>query len=750
MLQEPKNVKPEDVLKSLQGLYMEAIRDRTRADRDQVVREVRRADLFYRGVQYLAAINLGDGRTGWVDASQAYDLFRNVNDAAVDGGPDVTDYNLNFFKGDVDKFVAVAMKQSIQHKAKPIADSYKDRAESKLRVADQVSDYLDTLWDIPDKRERALYGLALYGPVFLYTPFISDARLGKTQSTVYSHKVVERPAQWSCVECGESFEKGEEELGPQGELLCPHCKALLAPEALTPGVQDIELEEQTVETINGTTQLHITNYLTTWVPKGCTGPEDAPWWMYEYEAPEGHINRLLSQVSDRKIQGEVGNNLAAWVRNRVMTPSGIAPQPMRAMTTVRRVWFTPGMYWELKESCACERSWLEENFPRGCMLLMLNDEPIAMEHEAITDCWAIVNPQSKDFILNQQPIFYPYLEAQEIVNSILNMMEGIIATSAPVTAYRSDIIDPEVVNTLTRSYRSMIPIKGDPRGAMYDMPVSQPSAVAQGFIQFLISLVREIVGISPTMWGAGNFNTAREATLAAEQSLQVFHPIFMKVAKGFAQAKYNAALLLAEFSGGVLPMRDGRTQPLILEDVDMLLEGGWKFDFDPTLAVSSAARRDTLRELMNNPAAVEMTGLNHPFNIRNAQEVLGLNGMFVPGEDELKFVQEQFDRVLKGEAVPLPPTNIVNPQFAVQVCKATLLSEKGRQLYMADPQGWEMGVAWMEGLLGMMGQEGGGEQGPPPADGAPQLPPGEGALPPDSMEMPPLPEAPPIDSAPMP
>ena len=129
--------------------------------------------------------------------------------------------------------------------------------------------------------------------------------------------------------------------------------------------------------------------------------------------------------------------------------------------------------------------------------------------------------------------------------------------------------------------------------------------------------------------------------------------------------------------------------------------------------------------------------------------MLGLNGMFVPGEDELKFIQEQFDRVLKGEAVPLPPTNIMNPQFAVDVCKATLLSEKGRQLYMADPQAWEMGLAWMEGLLGMMGQQG-GDQPPPPDGGMPPLPPGEGPLPPEGMEMPPLPEAPPIDSAPMP
>lgn len=753
-----KSVKIEDVLSSLKSLYLTNIKAQTEIERNQVVREVRRADLYYRGIQYLATINLGDGRTGLVNASQVYDFLRSET-AGADAGAEITDYNLNFYKGDVDKFVAVAMKQTIQHKAKPIADTYKDRAENKLRVADEVSDYLDTLWDLPAQREKVLYGLALYGPTFLYTPFISDARLGKTVTTVYSHRVVDRPAQWACVECGEQFEQGQEEEGPQGELLCPHCKAPLVEEALTPGTQEIELEEEQVETVNGTTQIHVTNYLTTWIPKGCTGPEDAPWWLYEYEAPMGHINRLMAQAQQKMVKSAPSMDLAAWARNRVMTPANGVPRMMANVVRVTRVWFTPGMYWELAQSQERVRDWLEEKHPRGCMVLFLNDEPVLIDDEAITDCWVVVSPQMKDYLLNQQAVFHPYLEGVEITNAIVNMVEGIIATSAPVTAYRSDLIDPNVVNSLMRSYRSMIPVKSDPRGALYDLPISQPSGVAQAFIQFVIGLVREIVGISPTMWGAGNFNTAREATLAAEQSLQVFHPIFMKVAKGFAQAKHNAALLLAEYSGGVLPLKDGRTQPLLVEEVDVLLEGGWKYDFDPTLAVSSAARRDTLRELTNNPAAMEMTGLNHPFNIRNAQEILGLNGMYVPGEDELKFVQEQIDRVLNGEAVPLPPTNIINPKFAVDVVKATLLSDRGRQILATDPQAWQMGLEWMEGLLGMMGQEGGppppppeGEGGmppplPPPQDGPPMLPPPSG---PEGMEGPPIPPQGELDSAPLP
>lgn len=736
-MQDPVSI--TEALKALSSLYATEIKAATQPDWDQVVRDCRRADLFYRGIQYLATMRLNDGRLGLVDATSAYSNLRSqlVGDAP-EGMPEMLDYSLNWYKGDINKFVAVASKQTLQHKAAPIAPSYKDQAEEKLRIADQVSDYLDALWQIPDQRERVLYSMALYGPTFLYTPFMTDSKFGKTSSIVYSHQVVETPAKWACVECGEESIKGEEAEGPEGELRCPHCQGLLVEDALIPATQDIEIKEEAVETTNGTTQLHVTNFLTTWVPKGCTGPEDAPWWVYEYNAPRAHINRLLDQVGGKLITSTAPDTLASWVRNRVMTPGGVSPQPLRDNGKISRVWWSPSMYYALPEGCGCTRQWLLENFPRGCMMLMINEEGIALEAEAVTDSWVSISPEIKDYLLNQQAVFHPYFEVVEMVNAILNLVEGIIATSAPVTAYRSDLIDPEVANRAMTGNRSMIPIKGDARGAFADLPVSQPSGVAQAFIEFLIAKAREIVGISGAMWGAMDFSTARAATLAVEQALQVFAPIFNKVAAGFAEAKKNSALLLAEYSGGVLPMKDGRTKPMLVEGIETLLEGGWKYSFDPTLATSSAARRDTIKELLNNPAASQMTGLNHPFNIRAAQEILGLNGMYVPGEDEVKFIRELTEKVMNGEAVPLPPTNLVNPQMAVDVIKAQLVSDRGRQLWASDPEKWNAAVEWMEGMMGMMGTP----PGPPPDQGAP--PPPQGNLPPGGpppqMEGPPLPQ----------
>lgn len=717
----------DDILKALKDLYITKIKSVSQPDRDQIVRDCRKADMYYRGIQYLQSYTLKNGQMGLVPVAAFSDVLQQA--LGQDDLPEVADYVVNFYKGDIDKFVAVALKQTIQHKAAPVIESYKSEATDKLRTADAVSGYLDSIWGIQALREKILYTLAKYGPAFLYTPYITDDKLGKTMVTVTSHEEVESPARWQCVECGHVTPQGAEAEGDEGELICPNCGTPLTEESLIPATMELKLKEEEHETTNGTCGCHVTNWLTTWGPKFCTGIRDAEWWVYEYEAPAGHINRLLHRAGLGQSKANVSDDLPAFVRNRVATTSGLVwsstPQDVR---TVRRVWFTPGMFWELPESQRDMTEKLEKMFPRGCMLLMVADEPYAVEEGALTDCWKEIVTQKSDYLLTADPIFKPYFEASDIVNSIVNLIEGIIATSAPVTAYRSDMLEPRVVNdVIGRGYRSMIPMKGDARGAFQDLPVSQPSGVAQAFIQFIIATFREIVGISPNMWGMGNYSTAKEATLAAEQALQVFHPIFEKIAQGLADAKYNAALLLAEFSGGYLPMLDGRTRPLELPDIQILLDGGWKYDFDPTLAVSTAARRDTLRELMNNQGVSGYLGLQHPFNVRNANEMLGLNGMYVPGEDELKFVQSLMDKVLNGEPVELPPANLINPQFAVEVIKSTLISEKGRQIQATDPGTWEMGVQFLESMLGMMGQG----QGQPPPD----APPPEG-MPPEGMPPP--------------
>jgi hypothetical protein len=706
----------DQLLKALKDLYVDKIKSVSQPDRDQLVRDCRKADMYYRGIQYLQSYTMQNGQQGIVPVAMFSDMVQQA--LGQDDLPEQADYVVNWYKGDIDKFVAVALKQTIQHKATPVIDSYKTEATDKLRVADAVSGYLDAIWDIQAVRERVLYTLAKYGPAFLYTPFITDSKLGTTTVVIHSHVEKETPARWQCVECGVETLVGEEAEGEEGELACPNCGASLTEESLIPATMELELVEEEHETVNGTCGCHVTNWLTVNAPKFCTGPEDAPWWVYEYEAPAGHINRLLSQAGKKTSDKQTGDDLATFVRNRVATTSGLVFSNMpRDVRTVRRVWFTPGMFWELPESQRELTEKLEKLFPRGCMLLMVGDEPYAVEEGALTDCWRAILPQKSDYLHTADPIFKSYFEASDIVNSIVNLVEGIIATSAPVTAYRSDMLEPRVVNdVIGRGYRSMIPMKGDARGAFADLPVSQPSGVAQAFVQFVIGTFREIVGISPNMWGMGNYNTAKEATLAAEQALQVFHPIFEKIAKGLADAKYNAALLLAEFSGGYLPMLDGRTRSMEVPEIEILLEGGWKYDFDPTLSISTAARRDTLRELTNNQAVSGQLGLNHPLNIRASHEMLGLNGMYVPGEDELKFVQAMMDKVLEGEPVPLPPTNLVNPQFAVEVIKASLLSEKGRQIQATNPGAWDMGLQFLEGMLGMMGQ---GQGQPPPMEGPP-------------------------------
>jgi hypothetical protein len=127
----------DEILKALKDLYVTKIKGPTQPDRDQLVRDCRKADMYYRGIQYLQSYMLKNGQQGLVPVAMVSDIVQQA--FGQDDLPDVADYSINWYKGDIDKFVAVALKQQIAHKATPVIDSYKTEASDKLRIADSVS-----------------------------------------------------------------------------------------------------------------------------------------------------------------------------------------------------------------------------------------------------------------------------------------------------------------------------------------------------------------------------------------------------------------------------------------------------------------------------------------------------------------------------------------------------------------------------------------------------------------------------------
>ncbi len=254
--------------------------------------------------------------------------------------------------------------------------------------------------------------------------------------------------------------------------------------------------------------------------------------------------------------------------------------------------------------------------------------------------------------------------------------------------------------------------------------MSQPNGTVIQFLEFILAKAREIVGISPNMWGMGSFATAREAVISNEASLQVFAPIFNLLATSTGRALKNAALQLALYSGGALPMRDGLSRPVMVPDIETLLDGGWDYTFDPTIAISSWARRDRIMELLNSPQTAEMMGFTHPVNIKRVHEAIGLEDVYTPGMDDMDWIEEEMQKLTNGGMPEPPPPILIDPQIAQDYVRAWLKGPKGRSLKQQNPDAYMAGLDY---LASIMPPPPPGPGGPPPDQGPPPgPPPGEG------------------------
>lgn len=709
--------------------------------RNNKVEDCRRSDLYYRGMQYLAWEEGAQGM-GWVPVTGPEVLARTFNLRQGEELPDVLSYNLNIYKGDINKFVAVALRQPQNYKATAILSAQMDEVSERLRVADKVFEYLQTIWKWDRARAQGLNIFAKYGPAFFYTPVTTDSsKFGQMTMQMSKEKVGFRQGGWTCINC----EHVNQAIPQEGvEEFCEECGEELFPEYYRPDQETIEIEE-VEETYPATgCDLQICSFVTVTVHKDATvagGLKTSPWLWYEYSVDKWKIRKYLADVgkSLKDISGLATGQLSlvSLIQERIKSPSPwLVGDQTSAKYRFQRYWLDPEMYWALDDDTISQevREALLMEFPRGLKVTMANDEIIALEHEHHKETWEVACPPNAETIMAVQAIFHPYLEAQDIINDSLNMTEEIIAGSSPMTAYDPSKVKGEALErNLGKGGRRLLPVV-DPRGALQDLPVSQPNGTVLEFMQLTLSMVREIVGISPSMWGMGNHNTAREAVIANEASLQVFAPMFTAVADAGAFAFYNAAIQLAQYApGGMLPMMDGRSRPVEIGDLPILLEGGWKYGYDPNVVIPGWARRDRLMELLNSPQTAQMMGLTHPASVKRIHEAVGMEGVYTPGLDDMDWIETQMEKLATGgEPIP-PPPQLMDGMIAAEYARTWLKSKKGRELMQQDPDAWQRGVAYMESLI----------PPPPPPEmgpGGPPSPPEEGGPPPPmGAEVPPIP-----------
>lgn len=703
-------------LRSVIHCHIDAEQDRERLIQ---IKRAQIADIYYRGFQYAIPVPGKGGTISYMPVQSASELKAFFQ---VEEDHDFLRYNLNIYRGDIDKFVAVISRMDPKVKARA-RTRYERNIYSRLRAADAVEEFFRSAWNDRDNLERICRYCSKYGPVYLHTAYVADGdRYGFTEEPVIEPVLEPSLLGFVCAACGEIGEWPPEGIFPA----CPNCGKALDEGDAVPGPPKLELRQNGVERLpNGSIEIEVCSVLTATTAHGVKDLSKAPWMKHESNEFIGTLRMLFPDYADQIKESYYGSastaQQATAARDQTSSPTGTPGWWIsRGKAVHTQYWLAPSMFYLLEESGGgldpkAVREELLRRFPRGFRLHEISGvrDYVKIVAEAVNDVWTSVAPYADEGITAVEPYFSEYIEGQTLFNDIVSIQAEIAATAVPVDLFRTDILDPEFIHRFRQRVRQMIPVGGmhrDIKGSIVRLDPSEPNSSIINFMEFIHKKLRENRGITDALFGGGQYNTAREAVIAREQSLQMVQPFYIRVRDAYAEAKRKGAMLASRFSAGRLyhPMGLASEPQFVdisgLQDLQM---GGWLYANDESQPTSPSDRREQIDKIISNPAAAQLLDMDHPENKKLLKEAAAMPDWYIRDYDMLQAVREEIYNIIRDPDYPMPEPDpaLYIPEFAAEVIRAWLNSDEGRQIKSTDPDSFDRVKEWMQMFTDQIGSQ---------------------------------------------
>lgn len=696
--QAPPQVSPETLKQQLSDL----IRDNVclDVDREKVYQyaEARKAELYYRGKQYLYPVFANGNVADWRSASGNLES-RNGSAQGYEN-----DYSLNIIRGDGNKFIAVLGQRGPNVKAEAALPD-DEQSVGLSRTADTAAAYLRNQWSCEAVQRELALSIWKNGTTFAYTPYVANGD---------KYGIHEEP----------EIDFVDTDMGDGETMPVPQVTGTTAYE-------------------KGCVELHLATIFEVTVPFYSKTLRDAPWLWYEYEEHRGKLLRAFPEL--RKKMGsngewsgdETGTSAAGRLsRDTASSPTGAYIAPRRNRWLYQRFWLRPEMY-ELLTSESV-RTALETKFPDGVRVTMVQGEVVDLAHEVLDDVWAMCKPGVSEYMF-ADPVCADYMGIQDLVNDMYNLTIETMERSIPYS-----IVDPQLLDLQALSNRQgypaeMIPAKPGVGARLSDGIFKAPVAeVDPQVIQFMNSTHetgRELVGILPAIFGGGSGDqTAREAEIRRNQALQQLNTCWNEMRDFWSAVFTNGVRQLAKYSlpdaknlGGYVG--EAPDFSILADSQDW-----WSFTTEEAMPMTWGQKRDlAMFTLQQGPEAWKIFGLEHPLNSSELADVLGWQGWKIPYSDARTKSLGVIKRLLEAQPSPAPDgsTNLIpsippdefedNHLFVGSVVREWAQTDQAIRARDANPAGYANVIAWGKAHLQLSGQ---GSGAPPPGG-----PPGGGSGP---------------------
>lgn len=659
-------------------------------------------------------------------------------------------YPVNVIGGDCWKFVSVTGQALPTIKAVPDdIESQQDIQTAKMHDA-SIRD-LWQKWDLRYRAPEISFHQYTTGPVFGYTPVVTDAqRFGTRQEEILT-----------------GFE----------------------PVPTPDGGMVQQPVTQTIDLPNADVDLHMCNILHVMVPFGTRSLSECDWLWYEYmESKYKLIAKFGKKLRLYKnfpldLKSGVLSTEAAEAASSVSNATGKSQSLKGSHWEYRQIWLQPQMYESISDKDV--RAFLAQKYPDGLKLTLVKDWVVQMDNQRLTDYWAVCKTGRGEFIM-EAPVCHDIVPIQKALNSFVSIAIETLLRAVPKTIVDQSLIDIEKLvensNLAVELLPTKVPAAGmDLRNAMVAMPQARFSEQMVPFGELLRKYSQDI-GIRPEITGGGETtNTYREARQRRDQALMQLAPALQEQKRFLEKVSENASNLRAKFGTGMIKAisNDAFGDQSAQFSMAEMPTTGWHCEAEEGLPMSWADRADRLAGYFQewSPEAQNALGLFDPTNSDKVHEFLGIPGFKSSPEYERQKVMDRIGRLVKETPIPgmgpdgmpidqpsvMPEPFVDDFGFCAAVVKTWCNSPAGRRAQAQTPDGYRNVVLHgmeQEKMAQMMAapppgapppQEGGpppggpgpGPKGPPQPDGQPPIPGpnvgGEPPVPPPVTGQPPSP-----------
>lgn len=697
----------EELRSPLQRAIAEVVDAEVDPERIWTLRKAQQADFNWRGLQWISPNMLDSGIS-------AFSANGSPITGATENEAGYYDYIQNIYRGYGRKFIAVLGQRIPNVTAVP--DDPEDDASLELsELANRAATILRGKWDIESRMLELCYHLWNSGTVFVYTPWVTDKyKYGSTKApTLQSRTVPVGPGKTQCLQCGAE--------GPEGAQQCPQCSSDMMKPVAADSTDVPEISGQ-VEYDNGAVEFHLCTITTIGVPYHARSLEDAPWIDYRFMEWK---YRLMAIYGDRlkDVPGQDGSSgssapasTAQMVLDAQTSPLGVPNQHRENRWDYRRLWMKPENYYALKDKSL--RQLMQQQFPEGAKLTIINNYIVDIENERMEDVWAACKPETSEFIWCDS-MGQDMLDTQKLRNDTLNIAYQTVEGGLPLYFADPRVLDVEWLNENKTQPNSIIPVIASLGSNLGDsFYATSPSVFSDQMIPWMQgeeATARSIVGTTEAVFGGvvpGGETTAHEAELRKNAAMMQFGTTWVNMRRFFATAYTNGVKLLARYGTGMLRkvQKGEEGYESLVVDLSKLQETGWHFEAEEAFPMTHAEQRAYLLWMLANQQLALSQGFMDARNVRKNHALLGFEGYHVPDMDVYDKGIAIINRLLKSAPIQQPkPDGSVDlvPSIPIdqfdehgkmaQVAYSWCISKVGRRV-QAEQEGQVAGfanvVAW--------------------------------------------------------